>query len=199
MEFEVRVGAAEIIKQGSELRVRDPYKDVVYRVEKNSTVDLIPVPPLHVPAKITNCLYLKLVRPLVISKGGEFWVKAPYELAVTVDGTVVDVVTPFRVKYALHGDVIDGVICRYFETDVFDEIPSEGFEALMKVVFEKTPSATLYSYIVVPIEGADIFEYEGRYFFETVKVRKEAAGIFGYPTKSPPVEGAWKIQRVPRI
>jgi len=199
MEFEIRVGAAEIIKRGTELRIRDPYKDVVYRVEEDSSIDLVPVSPLHVPTKITNCLYLKLIRPLVISRGGEFWVKAPYELAVTVDGTAVDVVTPFKVKYALHGDVVDGVICRYFETDVFDKMPDEGPEALMKVVFEKTPSTTLYSYVVVPIEGAEIFEYEGKYFFETVKVRKETAGIFGYLTKSPPIEGAWRIQRIPRI
>lgn len=197
MEFSTKIGKAEVIKKGDELKLRDSYTEDTYIVEKDSTIELVPVPPLHVPTKITKYLYLKLRKPLVISKEREFWIKVPYELAVLVNSTLIKILSPFIVKHILHGDIVDGIICRYYETEVLENMLDNGIEALTKITFSKVASAGIYDYIIIPVENAYIYESNGKYYFSTVKVEKTSTGIYGHLTKKPPISNVKLVKKIP--
>jgi hypothetical protein len=102
----------------------DSYGCHVFRVSGSERVTLNPVPPLHRPRPLSACLYLALSEPVVARDGVEVSLSAPFELEVRVGSIVVGYLSPTRAKYTLVGDVVDGVICRFYRS----KLASSGAE-----------------------------------------------------------------------
>ena len=165
----VSIGEAEVVRNSDRVYVKDRYQKSSYIVSKESEVVLKPIPPLNVPLRITEYLLLQFQEPLLISKNMNFWVKAPYELAVLADDTVLTYLTPFKVKHTLHGEIIGGTICRYFLTSTYFRRPMKGSEALVKVSVIAR-ATMLMDGIVIPLSNVRIYVSDERVFYNVVRV-----------------------------
>lgn len=118
------------------------------RVEKilfdDAEVYLNPVEPVNLPKNITNYLFIGFRRPFLIAprSTATFYLTFPIEIGVILAEENVyediDVFSFLKPKYALYGDPKGGVIGRYWESDIFGEIPevdplSEGILELRVV------------------------------------------------------------------
>jgi len=85
-----------------------------------------PVEPVNLPAEISRNLMLEMKKPVNVEPGKsvKVYLKFPVEIAVLVDGvSVIDVFTLKRPKYALYGALRGGVVCKYYQTDVYEKVP----------------------------------------------------------------------------
>ena len=189
----VSVGEAEVSRDSERVYVKDRYQEASYIVSKESRVVLKPTPPLNVPLRITEYLLLQFQEPILINKNKNmnFWVKAPYELAVLADDTVLTYLTPFKVKHTLHGEIIGGTICRYFLTSTYFRRPSKGSEALVRISIIARNTA-LMDGIVLPLSNVKIYVSNGRVFYNVVRVTVNK-GVKVELLNEAPVPGATAI------
>lgn len=103
------------------------------RVEKilfdDAEVYLNPVEPVNLPKNITNYLFIVFRRPFLIAPKATatLYLTFPIEIGVILAEENVyediDVFSFLKPKYALYGDPRGGVIGRYWESDIFAEVP----------------------------------------------------------------------------
>lgn len=116
------------------------------RVEKNvfSTLGRVivnPVEPVNLPKRITNFLLVRFSRSFIAEpkSSTEVFLTFPVEIAVFVAAKrsvgLVDVFSLVRPKYTLYGNPRNGIICRFWESDVHFEIPEVEYyrEGVMKL------------------------------------------------------------------
>ncbi len=112
----------------------DTWDGLVERVEKVILADsghviVNPVEPVNLPKEITSYLMIEFAKKVLVEPHGRkrVYVKFPVEVAVFVAGRkaveVVDVFTLTKPKYTLYGDPRTGVVCRYWKSEVYPEIP----------------------------------------------------------------------------
>ncbi len=100
-----------------------------------------PVEPVNLPAEITSFLQIKFLKPIVVEPEStkSIFCTFPVEIGVFVAGKrdvdVLDIFTLVRPKYTLYGTPRNGVICRYWESRVYSDLPKtdafrEGVMAL---------------------------------------------------------------------
>ncbi len=151
-------------------------------------VRVYPVQPLNRPRRLTSCLALGLDAELVLP--GEprcYWFRAPVELAVAAGGVVIAHLSPLMVKHTLVGEIVDGVVCRFYRTGVYREPPkpSEG-EALVMIRFRQSPSIRL-QLVVFPIDTADIYvDSNGVPYYEAVEAAYTGGQVAFKLTDQPP-------------
>lgn len=184
----VSVGEAAVKRDSERVYVRDRYQEASYIVDKSASVVLRPIPPLNVPIRITEYLLLQFEEPILVNKNMNLWVRAPYELAVLADKTVLTYLTPFKVKHTLHGEVIGGTICRHFLTNTYFRRPVKGSEALVKLNIVAR-STNLVSGIVIPLSNVKIYVSNGRVYYNVVRVTVNK-GVKVELLSEPPVHGA---------
>ncbi len=104
------------------------------RVEKIISSDggnlvVNPVEPVNLPSYITNFLLVNFKKNVVVAPGIErtVYIKFPVEIGVFVSGTgdieLIDVFSLAKQKYTLYGDPRYGVVCRLWESEVYDSTP----------------------------------------------------------------------------
>lgn len=116
------------------------------RVEKNvfstsGRVIVNPVEPVNLPKRITNFLLVKFSRSFIAEpkSSTEVFLTFPVEIAAFVAAKrsvgLVDVFSLVRPKYTLYGNPRNGIICRFWESDVHFEIPEVEYyrEGVMKL------------------------------------------------------------------
>lgn len=92
-----------------------------------------PVEPVNLPRSITNYLFIQISKPVVLEplSSAEFYLTFPIEIGVLVvkEGNFedIDVFSFVKPKYALYGEPRGGVIARFWQSDVFSEIPDVDF------------------------------------------------------------------------
>lgn len=99
-----------------------------------------PVEPVNLPREITHYLCIELKKPVLLEAGTktEIFIKFPIEIGVFLKGksvSPIDIFTLSKPKYTLYGNPKSGVICRWYESDVYTELPKadplkEGIIAL---------------------------------------------------------------------
>ncbi len=120
---EVRIGEALVRVNEGALTVRDPYVRKEFLLRGSVEVRVEPSVPVHVPKSLTGCILLKLNPPLILEGVEELRLTAPYELRVLAGSEVVAHLSPFRVKYTVLGTPSEGVICRFYPSEVLDGLP----------------------------------------------------------------------------
>jgi hypothetical protein len=104
-----------------------------------------PVEPINLPREVTYFLEIDFEKPVVIEPGAneKAMVKFPIEIGVFVaknKQVVLDVFTLTKPKYVLYGTPKSGVICRWYTSDVYSEMPSLNplKEGIIKITFRNT-------------------------------------------------------------
>ncbi len=125
-----------------EYRVRTEKVDPFYRylrengdkIEKDISVEkgrliINPVEPVNMPKNITNFMQIKFRKPFLAEPKSavEVYATFPVEIAVFIAAKksvgVVDIFSLQKPKYTLYGNPRNGIICRYWESDLYPEIP----------------------------------------------------------------------------
>jgi hypothetical protein len=97
---------------------------------KNNKILINPIEPLHKPRELTPYLLIKPEKPIVIEPKVKkiIYLKFPLEIGIFVSGLeefqVLDILTLVRQKLTLYGEVRGGIICKFWESELFDSAPS---------------------------------------------------------------------------
>jgi|Deesub1362A_J573_1020465.scaffolds.fasta_scaffold00008_139 hypothetical protein len=170
---EYRAGEAYVKLDGDKLIIGDRYTSRELIVSRGTEVEVRPVEPLHVPKNLTENLLIRLEKPLYTVEPMMTWVKAPYELEVRLNGSSIAYLSPTRVKYYLYGDVVEGVLCRYHETGVYDGEPGDtDGEALIRLLVTRVSKPM--EYLLIPLENISVWEDDGKVYYNPILI--EASG-----------------------
>lgn len=129
----IKIGEALIERKGNKLALKDAYTQREFTVFEDAVIEVMPSPPLYVPKKITNCLYLQLNIPIVVRSPVTLRVTAPFELIVLVDKEPLLPLSPFRVKHTVVGSPAEGLLCRWFPSELITEPEVETVAAALEL------------------------------------------------------------------
>jgi hypothetical protein len=96
---------------------------------KNQKILINPIEPLHMPREMTPYLLIDLKNPVVIEPKTKrtIYLKFPIEIGVFIfdagEYCVLDIMTLVKQKLTLYGEIRGGVICKFWESGVFNSIP----------------------------------------------------------------------------
>ena len=88
-----------------------------------------PVEPLNQPKELTSYLDIEFERTLTIEPGSSrrIFLKFPLEIGVFLSEkntfAVLDIFSLNQPKFTLYGDPRNGVICKYWSSDIFSSLP----------------------------------------------------------------------------
>lgn len=89
-----------------------------------------PVEPLSKPKELTQYLYIEFERPLLVEpkESRRLFLKFPVEIGVFISERkhfeILDIFTLAKQKFTLYGDPRNGVICKYWKSEVYPSMPS---------------------------------------------------------------------------
>jgi hypothetical protein len=98
-------------------------------LSSNSKILINPVEPVNNPKELTPHFLIEFEKSIFIEPSARktVFVKFPVEIDVFVHGKkdfqILDVLTLNKQKFTLYGDVISGVICKCWESEVYSTIP----------------------------------------------------------------------------
>ena len=151
------LGELEINVNNSKIIIEQKPRYFIYRREHNGEVlekkilsksgkiVINPVEPVNLPKNITNYLQIRFRKPLTIepNQSETLHTTFPVEIGVFVTGMgdvkLIDVFSFVNPKYALYGNPVRGLICRYWESDLTQEQRAERFrEGILKLKIVNT-------------------------------------------------------------
>ncbi|UCG68731.1 MAG: DUF432 domain-containing protein [Thermoplasmata archaeon] len=97
---------------------------------KSNKIHVNPIEPLHKPRELTPYLLIKPENPIVIEPKVKriIYLKFPIEIGIFISGLeefkVLDILTLVKQKFTLYGEVRGGIICKFWESEVYDSVPS---------------------------------------------------------------------------
>lgn len=108
---------------------------------KNGKILINPVEPVNKPKAITNHLLIHLKKPVIIAPQDpmKVFLKFPIEAGIFLSWNkknhLIDVFTLQKPKYTLYGDPKNGVLCKYYESDIYHTIPEADplFEGVIQL------------------------------------------------------------------
>jgi hypothetical protein len=161
---------------------------------------ILPVAPVHVPARYGSNMMLKFANPLVMQSHSSLdaYFKMPYEIgAVSFDNgraSVIDAISLGLAKYGLYGNPEDGSVCRSYRTELYAENPEPKMhqEAVGSVrLRNETDTTQTVNKLVFPVAGVDFYYDRDRVFFKDVEATiKEVAKKTIVETKV--VDARWR-------
>ena len=100
-------------------------------LEEKGNLQLSPVEPFHTPAPLSAHLLIDLARPVVLEPRATkmIIVTFPVELAAafsrrrTAGERILDIFSLNRAKFTLYGGITDGLICKYWRSDIYKSAP----------------------------------------------------------------------------
>lgn len=101
-------------------------KEVVF---SKGEVIINPVEPVNLPKEICSYLFIDLARDIIMApkERVKFYVTFPVEIAIILSSgknfRILDIFSFVKPKYTLYGSVTTGVICRYWESEIYKKIP----------------------------------------------------------------------------
>ncbi len=164
------IGEASIAYGDSVVEARDRYGVEKVAVLEEQPVIVKPVQPLYRPRRLSTCLVVEFEEP-VFAKRVEFWVKAPYELQVIAFKEVLARVTPIKTMYTLYGDLVGGMICRYYRSRVYTEPPKPGEGEALLPVRARLADPKKLTHVVIAAEALEVYvSRDGRIVYSTVEL-----------------------------
>jgi len=100
-----------------------------------------PVEPVNLPKEITNFLQIEFKKPFFSEPKSsvEVYITFPIEIAVFIAAKksvgAIDIFSLQNPKYTLYGDPRTGIICRYWKSEIYTDIPEVDMyrEGIMKL------------------------------------------------------------------
>jgi hypothetical protein len=202
---ELAVGQARLERSSNGvLEACDPYGCSRLNVRPSVEVRVLPAPASRRLLQVTH-VYVEFESPIHARDGDVVWFHAPIELEVVVDGIPALRLAPIPVKYTLVGDVVDGIVCRYYKSPARLETPPG----------EHPPGTALAALRVIgdpailPGGGVGVYasrlyrDGEGTLYYSLQRLEVEGVNATLRPTQNPPLEGVREVRRpmrrVPRL
>jgi hypothetical protein len=150
----------EIEKDGIFISVKMEGEQLVYRrtcldeitekiiLTQNGTLFINPVEPLIKPVDITPHFLIEFGKPVMVEPKSEskIYLKFPIEIGVFLNShrsyDILDSITLMPQKFALYGDARNGLICKYWFSDVYGSMPSADIlhEGVLELNINNTTS-----------------------------------------------------------
>ncbi|WP_440952177.1 DUF432 domain-containing protein [Methanococcoides sp. FTZ1] len=89
-----------------------------------------PIEPLNKPKKITSHLLVEFDKTITLAPMSKIkvYIKFPIEMGIFISGKdeieVIDILTLVKQKLTLYGDPSNGMICKYWKSEIHSTIPS---------------------------------------------------------------------------
>ncbi|WP_297500725.1 DUF432 domain-containing protein [Thermococcus sp.] len=165
----IKVGGVKIhIVEGSPGLFRYRRDDVTAVFKGGKGIDILPTPAEGYGVKL---LMIDLMEKVMVPPGESFvfYLEAPFEVQVSVDGKTIDRFQLFREKYALYGTPQIGAIARYWKSGVYTSIPEHS--GVVKVVLlNKSKNWREVDHIVFFIKDSVMYYTEDRAFYPLIIV-----------------------------
>jgi len=156
--------------------VKDKSVEKILDISSNSKFLIHPVEPVNIPKHITDYLEVDFRKPVIVSPKGQtvVFLKFPIEIGVFVSEKnkvdMIDVFTLLKPKYTLYGTPKSGVVCRWYESNVYLEIPkadpleegvlklriknnNDDWAEVKKAVFDSYPMRLFYNDKIVAMQA----------------------------------------------
>jgi len=194
-------------EEGIKIEVEGKGKKRIYRricngeeVEKHiyakeGNIVICPVEPVNLPKEGTaEHLLVKLIKPIIIEPDVEstFYVTFPVEIGVFLvdkrDVERIDIFTLTKPKYALYGPPESGVICRWWESDVYGEVPEikRLFEGVLRVDAKNSYREWVeISKIVFRALDMKVFYNDHAYMHARLNILKKTVGETSFNERKP--------------
>ncbi len=99
-------------------------------LSKKGKLYLSPVEPVNKPLALSSHLLIDFAAPILVEPNStrSVFLSFPVEIAVSVGRrgsgeNVIDIFTTSKMKHTLYGTVKDGVICKYWASELFSVLP----------------------------------------------------------------------------
>jgi hypothetical protein len=107
-----------------------------------------PIEPLNVPKKITTNLLIEFKKSVMIEPKAKrkIYLTFPVEIGIFMSGNeffdIIDIFSLIKPKFTLYGDPRNGIISKYYSSEVFSSIPSVNplYEGVLELKITNTTS-----------------------------------------------------------
>ncbi|MBC7114400.1 MAG: uncharacterized protein PWR13_629 [Archaeoglobi archaeon] len=112
-----------------ELRNGEEPQEKVIAADRGKLI-LTPVEPVNLPENVTNYMQIEFSKPVFIppNESRVCYLKFPVEIGVFLawrrSSEPIDVFSIERPKYTLYGEPRNGVVCRYWRSEVYGSFPN---------------------------------------------------------------------------
>jgi len=197
----------ELKENDVEIEIEGKGKKKIYRrkvgneeIEKfiyaeDGKVVVCPVEPVNLPKiEVSEHLLIKLDKPIIVEAGTkhDFYVKFPLEIGVFLvdrkDIERIDIFTKTNPKYALYGPPEKGIICKWWESGVYGEVPEidKLYEGIMKVEVENNYHEWVeISKMVFRAFDMKVFYNEYAYMHSYLKILKKTMAETAFNERKP--------------
>ena len=115
-------------------------------LQKEGKIIINPVEPLNLPKVITKYFLIELERMIIIEpkNSTDLFISCPIDIGIFISEKgnfkIIDIFTFVKKKYTLYGDPQNGVICRYWKSDINLKQPVKNFNqyGIMKLKVTNT-------------------------------------------------------------
>lgn len=135
-------------------------------LSKQGKIHIHPVEPVNLPKAITRNLQIAFSRPITVEPKAKntVFITFPVEIGIFIVGknssNLIDVVGFNEQKFTEYGDLAHGIICRYWESEIFTSLPDTNpfHQGIMKLTISNpTPNWIDISKTVFNSYGMKIF------------------------------------------
>lgn len=158
-------------------------------------VVICPVEPVNLPKEgAAEHLLIELDKPFIIESGFKdtFYVKFPVEIGVFLvdkkDVERIDIFTKTKPKYTLYGPPENGIICKWWKSDVYSEMPEVDrlYEGIMKIEIANNYYEWMeINKVVFRAFDMKLFYNEYAYMHATLTILKKTFGETTFNKRKP--------------
>jgi len=190
----------EIVIEGKE-KIKRYYRkcgneEVEKRISaKGGNLYVVPVEPVNLPKiGVAEHLMIEFEKPYIIepSIGDTFYLKFPVEIGVFLvdkrDVERIDIFTKARQKYILYGSPEQGIICRWWKSDVYGKKPDTDkmLEGVIRIDIENDYREWVeVKKLVLGAFGMKIFYNSHAYMHADVKILKKTMAEISFHSRKP--------------
>lgn len=173
--FDVKIGeiSISVSEENGVLIYRRQDEDDIYEkmiLNGSSEILINPIEPVNLPKSLSPFLLIELEKPLVVSPKSKrkIFLTFPIEIGVFVSDKgfrVLDILSFNNEKFTLYGPQNNGLICRYWKSEVFTYIPQINslHEGAMEIDINNDINEwTEITQIVFNAYGMKIYHGDGR-------------------------------------
>ncbi len=196
----VELGDASVERlENGDVIACDRYGCAEARVPPEREVRLAPIPAIHRLLAATPYIYVEFERRVFIDAGEDYFTYAPYEIEVYVEDTVLTRLSPVKVKYTLIGDVLDGLLARWYKGHVeYDEdgLPPAGPGLAVVRFIVRNTGVLLPGVGFNAVNTRFYVDGEGRLYYPLLHVDVEGSVLTVKSSGEPPKPGLKEVAYV---
>ena len=162
-------------------------KDTRILIKNGGEIEVVPAPAEGYGVKL---LMIDFTEKIVIPPGESlsFYLEAPVEVQVLINGKEIDRFQVFREKYALYGTPQLGAIARYWKSEVYNSVP-DTIGVLKVILTNKGKELQELDHIVVFIKSSVMYYNENKAFYPLISVEFRSDLPEVNNTGKPPEDG----------